>query len=174
MSPSFLITGSSWGSLLGVKLTSIGFFRSKCLALSPCTFTKCVDDTLTLQLQLHRRLVNSHSIRADGGSASRCHSCPHESALVKTERKEKCAFSGLENHLSRRCVGFAHDSGSYNTCSDRVDLHHGCKGEKSQVTHCEAVWETAGSDGSCVQRDTYWPAVHQTPTVVAQDQWIFP
>ncbi len=34
--------------------------------------------------------------------------------------------------------------------------------------------KTAGSDGSCVQRDTYWPAVHATPTVVAQDQGVLP
>ncbi len=38
------------------------------------------------------------------------------------------------------------------------------------VTHCQAVSEAAGSDGSCVQREIYWPAVHETPTVVAQDQ----
>ncbi|KAI2657234.1 hypothetical protein H4Q32_021341 [Labeo rohita] len=40
------------------------------------------------------------------------------------------------------------------------------------VTHCEAVSKTAGSDGSCVQRDTFWPAVHETPTVVVQDQGV--
>ncbi|KAL0159694.1 hypothetical protein M9458_043419, partial [Cirrhinus mrigala] len=26
----------------------------------------------------------------------------------------------------------------------------------------------------CVQRDTFWPAVHETPTVVAQDQGVLP
>ncbi len=119
--------------------------------------------------QLHRRLVDSRSIRADGGSALRCRSCPHESAGDKTERQEKCAFSGSENHLSGRGVGFAHDAGSYDTCSDRVDPRRGREGERRPVTHCEAVSETAGSDGSCVQRDTSWPAVHETPTVVAQD-----
>ncbi len=30
------------------------------------------------------------------------------------------------------------------------------------------------SDVSCVQCDTFWPAVHETPTVVAQDQGVFP
>ncbi len=80
--------------------------------------------------QLHRRLVDSHSIRADGGSASRCCSCPHESAGVKTERQEKCAFYGSENHLSGRGVGFAHDAGLYDTCSDRVDPHRGREGER--------------------------------------------
>ncbi len=34
--------------------------------------------------------------------------------------------------------------------------------------------KTAGSDGSCVQRDTFWPAVHETPTVVAQVQGVLP
>ncbi len=31
-----------------------------------------------------------------------------------------------------------------------------------------------GSEGSCVQRDKFWPAVHETPTVVAQDQGVLP
>ncbi len=30
------------------------------------------------------------------------------------------------------------------------------------------------SDGSCIPRDTFWPALHDTPTVVAQDQEILP
>ncbi len=145
------------------------------LALSPHTFTKCVDAASVAatghpHTQLHQRLVDSCSIRADGCSASRCRSCPHESAGVKTEPQEMCAFSGSENHLSGRGVGFAHDAGSYNSCSDRVDPHRSREGEKRPVTHCEAVSETAGSDGSCVQRDTYWPAVYEIPTVVAQDQ----
>ncbi len=117
--------------------------------------------------QLHRRLVDSRSIRADGGSASRCRSCPHESAGVKTEYQEKCAFSGSENHSSGRGVGFDHDAGTYVTCSDRVDPHCSRESERRPVTHCQAGSETAGSDGSCVQRDTSWPAVHETPTVVA-------
>ncbi len=42
------------------------------------------------------------------------------------------------------------------------------------VTHCQAVSETARSDGSCVQRDTFWPAVRENPTVVAQDRGVLP
>ncbi len=30
------------------------------------------------------------------------------------------------------------------------------------------------NDVSCVQRDTFWPAVHETPIVVAQDQGVLP
>ncbi len=44
------------------------------LALSPRTFTKCVDAALTpghRHTQLHQRLVDFSSIRADGGSTSR-------------------------------------------------------------------------------------------------------
>ncbi len=140
------------------------------LALLPRTFTKCVSSVAATghqHTQLHWRLVDSHSIRADGGSALRFSSCPHESAGVKTERQEKCAFSGSENHLFGRGVGFAYDAGSYDTCSDRVDPHHSCEGERRPVTHYEAGSETAGSDGSCVQCEIYWPAVHETPKVVA-------
>ncbi len=130
--------------------------------------------TRHLHTQLHRRLVDSRSIRADGGSTSRCCSRSHESAGVKTERQEECAFSITENHLSWCGVGFNHDAGTYVPCSDRVDPHGSQESERRPVTHCQAVSETAGSDGSCVQRDTYWPAVHETPTVVAQDQGVLP
>ncbi len=71
-------------------------------------------------------------------------------------------------------MGFDHDAGTYVPCSDRVDPHSSQESERRPITHCQAVSETAGSDGSCVQHDTYWPAVHETPTVVAQDQGVLP
>ncbi len=37
-----------------------------------------------------------------------------------------------------------------------------------------AVSKTAESDVSCVQRYNFWPAVHDTPTVVAQNQGVLP
>ncbi len=124
--------------------------------------------------QLHRRLVNFSSFRADGGSTSRCHSRSHERVGVKTKCKEKCAVSIPENHLSRRGVGFDHDAGTIVPCSDRVDSQHGQESQRRPVTHGQAVPDTAGSDGSSVQRDTFWPAVHETPTVVAQVQGVLP
>ncbi len=66
------------------------------LAHSPRTFTKCVDTALApryLHTQLHQRLVDSRSIRADDGSTSRCCSRSYESVGVKTKRQEECAFS---------------------------------------------------------------------------------
>ncbi len=69
---------------------------------------------------------------------------------------------------------FDHDAGTNVSCSDRVDFHVSQESERRPVTHCQAVSEIAGSDGSCVQCDTIWPAVHETPAVVAQDQGIFP
>ncbi len=63
--------------------------------------------------------------------------------------------------------------GTYVTCSDRVDPLCSRESERRKVTHCKAVSETAGSDGSCVQCDTSWPAVLETSTVVAQDQGVF-
>ncbi len=100
----------------------------------------------------------------------RCCSRSHESAGVKTKRQEKCAFSGSENPLSGRGVRFDHDADTYVTCSDRVDPHCSFESERRPVTHRQAVSETAGSDGSCVQRDSSWSAVHETPKVVAQAQ----
>ncbi len=73
--------------------------------------------------QLHRRLVDSRSIRAGGGLTSRSCSRSLESVGVKTERQEECTFSITENHLSWCAVGFDHDAGTYVPCSDRVDPH---------------------------------------------------
>ncbi len=70
-------------------------------------------------------------------------------------------------------MGFDHDAGTSVPCSDQVDPHCSRESERRPVTHCQAVSKTAGSDGSCVQRDTFWPAVHETPTVLAQDQVVF-
>ncbi len=67
-------------------------------------------------------------------------------------------------------MGFDHDAGTYVPCSDRVNPHGSQESERRPVR----VPETAGSDGSCIQRDTFWPAVHETPTVVAQDQGVLP
>ncbi|KAI2650711.1 Transposon Ty3-G Gag-Pol polyprotein [Labeo rohita] len=151
------------------------------LALSPRTFTKCVDAALAPLRLRGIHILNFidnwlifGSIGAHGGSTSRCCSRSYERAGVETERQEECAVSITENHLSRRCVGFDHDAGTFVTCSDRVDPHCSHESERRPVTHCKAVPVTAGSDGSCVQRDTFWPAVHETPTVVAQDQGVLP
>ncbi len=51
---------------------------------------------------------------------------------------------------------------------------NGQESQRRPVTHCQAVSKTVGSDGSSVQRDTFWPAVHETPTVVAQVQGVLP
>ncbi|KAI2646337.1 hypothetical protein H4Q32_026326 [Labeo rohita] len=73
--------------------------------------------------------------------------------MKETECQEKCAVSITEDHLSRRGVGFDHDAGTFVTCSDRVDPHCSHESERRPVTHCKAVPATAGSDGSCVQRE---------------------
>ncbi len=124
--------------------------------------------------QLHRQLVDFSSFRADGGSTSRCRSCSDERVGVKTKCQEKCVFSITEDHLSRCGVGFDHDAGTFVYCSDRVDSHYSQERQRRPVTHCQAVSKIAGSDGSCVQRDTFWPAVYETPTVVAQYQGLLP
>ncbi len=107
-------------------------------------------------------MVDFSSFRADGGSTSRCHSRSDERVGVKTKCKEKCAVSITENHLSRRGVGFDHDAGTAVPYSDRVNSHHSQESQRRPVTYGQAVSNTAGSDGSSVQRDTFWPAVHET------------
>ena len=155
-------------------------------SVQPCTLTQhiyqvrgCCSNGSTAtaghpHIKLYQRLVDFSSIRADGGSTSRCRFRPHGGAGFETERQEECTFSSLENHLSRRSMGFDRDAGTIVPCSYRVDPHLSRESQRRPVTHCQTISEIVGSDGSCVQRDTSWPAVHETPTVVAQDQGIFP
>ncbi len=83
-------------------------------------------------------------------------------------------FSSTENLLSGRGVGSDHDAGTYVPCSDQLIPHISQESKSRPVTHCQAVSKTAGSDVSCVQRDTFWSAVHETHTVVAQNQRVLP
>ncbi len=53
--------------------------------------------------------------------------------------------------------------GTFVSCSDQVDSHYSQESQRRPVTHGQAVSNTAGSDGSSIQRDTFWPAVHETP-----------
>ncbi len=124
--------------------------------------------------QLYRWLVDFSSVRADGGSASRCRPRPFEIAGAAAERQVECAFSATENHLSGCGMGFDNDAGTVVSCSYRSNSHSREGSERRPVTHCQTVSETVGSDSSCVQHDTFWPAVHETFAVVAQDQGVFP
>ncbi|KAL0154734.1 hypothetical protein M9458_048997, partial [Cirrhinus mrigala] len=72
------------------------------------------------------------------------------------------------NHLSGRGVGFVRNAGTSVSCSDQVDPHLSQESQNRPVTHCQTIPETVGSDGRCVQRNTFWPAVHETPAVVAR------
>ncbi|KAI2654598.1 Transposon Ty3-G Gag-Pol polyprotein [Labeo rohita] len=110
------------------------------LALSPCTFAKCVDAALTpLRLQGIRILnyIDDWLILAQSEQMAVQHRS-HERAGVETERQEECG------------VGFDYDAGTFVTCSNRVDPHCSHESERRPVTHCEAVSTTVGSDGSCV------------------------
>ncbi|KAL0172117.1 hypothetical protein M9458_032428, partial [Cirrhinus mrigala] len=109
------------------------------LALSPRTFTKCVDTALVpLRLQ-GIRILNYID---DWLMLAECRSHAQENVGVKTKRQEKCG------------VGFDHDAGTQSSLQSR---------ESKKAGH-----------SLCVQRDTFWPAVHETPTVVAQNQGVLP
>ncbi len=93
---------------------------------------------------------------------------------VKTKRQERCAFSITEDHLSRRGLGFDHD-GMRHDCLLLVSSRSSrqSRGWKKASNSMPSSFRTAGSDGGCVQRGYFCPAVHETPTVVAQDQGVF-
>ncbi len=150
------------------------------LALSPRTFTKCVDAApAPLRLQgirilnyIDNWLILAHSEQMGVGHRDIVLAHMKEFG-VKNKCQEKCAFSITEDHLSGHGVGFDHNAGTFVSCSDRIDSHCSQESQRRPVIHCQAVSKIAGSDGSYVQRDTFWPAVRETPTVVAQDQGVF-
>ncbi|KAI2668700.1 GMP synthase [glutamine-hydrolyzing] [Labeo rohita] len=88
-----------------------------------------------------------------GGAALRCRPRPYERTGVVTERREKCAFSITENRLSRHSVG----STTMQACLFPARIESSSRQSRD-----------------CVQRDTFWPAVHETPAVVSQDQGVLP
>ncbi len=133
-----------------------------------------VRDFQGTKVKFNVQLVDFSLFRADGGSTSRYRSRSYERVGVKNKCQEKCAFSITEDHLSGHGVGFDHNAGTFVSCSDRIDSHCSQESQRRPVIHCQAVSKIAGSDGSYVQRDTFWPAVRETPTVVAQDQGVFP
>ena len=124
--------------------------------------------------KLYRRLVDSSSIGASGGSTSRCRSRSYQETGVEAQCQEKCAISTTEYHLSGCNLGVNDDAGSPVSCSYRFDSHGRQTSEARPVAHCETVSETVRSDGSSVQRYTLRPVVHETVAVVAQDQGVFP
>ncbi len=124
--------------------------------------------------ELHWRLVDSSSVASVGSAASKCHSGPHERVGVTVKRLKECAFSTTEDHFPWRGMGLNVDAGAPVTGTYRVHPV-GCEKNKARpITHCQTVSETVRSYGSSIQRDTFWTAVHETSTVVAQDQKVFP
>ncbi|KAI2668460.1 ORF V: Enzymatic polyprotein [Labeo rohita] len=140
-------------------------------ALSPRTFTKCVDAALApLRLRGIRILnyIDDWLILAQSEHMAVQH---HMKELGLRLNAKKSVLSPLQRTTYLGVV-WDHDAGTFVTCSNRVDPHCSHESERRPVTHCKAVPTTAGSDSSCFQHDTFWPAVHQTPTVVAQDQGV--
>ncbi len=141
MSSPFLITGSSWGLLLGAKA-----YQHRVLPLCSCTLTPhfhsvwilfwllhdprasaYIDWLMLAQLELeairHRDVVLAHM----------------KELGVKTKRQERCVFSITEDHLSWCGLGFDHDVGMVFPCSVRLETPDSQEGERRPVTHYQAV-----------------------------------
>ncbi len=70
-------------------------------------------------------------------------------------------------------MGLDNDVGTIVSRSYRVHPGEGFQDKARPRYHCKAVPKTAGAHGSCVQRNTFWPSVHETPTVVVENQGVF-
>ncbi len=70
-------------------------------------------------------------------------------------------------------MGLDNDVGTIVSFSYRIHPGDGFQDKARLRYQCKAVPKTAGAHGSCVQRDTFWPSVHEAPTVVIENQGVF-
>ncbi len=151
------------------------------LALSPRTFTKCVDAALVpLRLQGIRIMnyIDDWLILAQSHQLAVRHRdvvLAHMEKLGLRLNAKKSVLSPLQRTTF---LGVIWDSTSMQGApvTGTYRVHPiGCEKNKARpVTHCQTVSETVGSYGSSIQRDTCWTVAHETPPVVAQDQRVFP
>jgi hypothetical protein len=124
--------------------------------------------------QLHRRLADTGPVARAGDSASRCRPRPHPEPGAETQHKEECVDALPEDYVPGSCMGLHDDAGTNVSRTHGVHTGDGLQSEARPQPHCEAVPETAGAHGSSVQCYTFWPATHETRTVVVENQGIFP
>ncbi|XDV51976.1 hypothetical protein PO909_020761 [Leuciscus waleckii] len=93
---------------------------------------------------------------------------------LRLNTKKECVDALPEDYVPGSCMGFHDDAGTNVSRARGVHTGDGLQSEARPQPHCEAVSETAGPHGSSVQRHTFWPATHETPTVVVESQGVFP
>ncbi len=113
-------------------------------------------------------------VSGDGSSASRCRPWPHSELGVETQHEKERVVARPENHVPGGGMGLDNDAGTIVSRSYRVHPGEGFQDKARPRYHCKAVPKTAGAHGSCVQCNTFWPSVHETPTVVVENQGGFP
>ncbi len=123
--------------------------------------------------ELYRRLAYIGPVSGDGSSASRCRPWPHSELGVETQHGKERVVARPENHVPGGGMGLDNDAGTIVSRSYRVHPGEGFLDKARPRYHCKAVPKTAGAHGSCVQRNTFWPSVHETPTVVVENQGVF-
>ncbi len=125
-----------------------------------------------LHYELHRRLVDSSSVASVGSAAARCCAGPHERVGVTAKCQEKCAFSTTEDHLPW-WYGTQRDAGAPVTGTYRSILSAVKRIRLGQSLTVKQFQRLLGLMAAA-SNDTFWTAVHETSTVVAQDQRVFP
>ncbi len=97
------------------------------LALSPSTYTKCMDAALApLRLQgihifkLHRRLADSGSVSRACASTSAYRPSSSRISGVETQRQEMRSLSCSEDNVFGGCMGFDHDAGTAVSCTCQI------------------------------------------------------
>ncbi len=150
------------------------------LALSPRTFTKCVNAALApLRLQGIRTLhyIDDWLILAQSERVAAQHRdvvLAHLKVLGLRLNAKKSVLSPLQRTTYLGVVSYSTTMQARMFPARIESILTEVRRVKEGQSLTVKLSEAAGSDGSCVQRDTYWPAVHETLTVVAQDQGVLP
>ncbi len=147
------------------------------LALSPRTYTKCMDAALTPghpHFKLQRRLADSGTVSRACTSTSRCRPSSSRISGVETQRQEKRSLSCSEDNVFGGCMGFDHDAGTAVSCTHRI--HSKCPKEHQArpENYCSLPSEGSRSHGSCIHGDTLGPPAYEIVSVVAQSQGFHP
>ncbi|KAI2645917.1 enzymatic polyprotein [Labeo rohita] len=148
------------------------------LALSPHTFTKCVDAALA-PLQLRGICILNYIddwlilVQSEHMAVQHRDHLAYMKELGLRLNAKKSVLSPLQRTTYLGVV-WNLTTMQARLSPARIESILTAVARVKEGIHCKAVPTTAGSHGSCVQHHTFWPAVHETPRVVAQDQGVLP
>ncbi|KAI2653826.1 Gag-Pol polyprotein [Labeo rohita] len=140
------------------------------LALSPRTYTKCMDAALApLRLQGIRILnyIDDWLILARSQELALRHR-----DVVLAHLRSLGLRLNAKNNVFGGCMGLDHNAGTTVSCAGRIQSKHPKECQARSESYSSLLSKSFRSHGSCIHGDTFGPSAHETVSVVAQSQGI--